>query len=170
MKSSAVSVEFKITRPNEVTEVKKSGLRTGQLSVSRRGGRSRNPPGSGGGGAVSASEVADAACRAGPGDSAGRGTHSRCRRAWLRSPGGVVPTRRVFLPACACFGEPRVVTWRRFAQVQLSVVGSAPLLSAATDQSPVVPLGAGATLRGHRPLSRPAAVLSDDSERVVTVF
>lgn len=49
LKSSAVSVEFKITRPNEVTEVKKSGLRTGQLSVSRRGGRSRNPPGSGGG-------------------------------------------------------------------------------------------------------------------------
>lgn len=28
LKSSAVSVEFKITRPNEVTEVKKSGLRT----------------------------------------------------------------------------------------------------------------------------------------------
>lgn len=83
----------------------------------------------------------------------------------------MVPTRRVFLPACACFGEPRVVTWRRFAQVRAFGGGlRAASLCGHRGQSPVVPLRAGATLRGHRPLSRPAAVLSDDSERVVTVF
>lgn len=122
LKPLAISVEFKITRPNEVTEVKKSGLRT----TLRRGGRSRDRPEAGAAGATGTLGVRRWGCggRGPPGGASVQWVVGSARRvAW--SPRAASSHQRVRASVNTAWSSgvasPGCAVW----------VGGSPLLSSA---------------------------------------